>query len=323
MEQLKEKDQAFAADPGRLERRVKTLVEKYFPRNITHPENLNSAANWIGKEMRAAGANVTFQPFDYRRWDFPKLDEVAGTKEGTWSYSPGLPIVGRYKNVIASYGPDTKDILVVGAHFDAHDELPGADDNASGVSAVMELADLLNGVPLKQRVELVTYALEEAPAFAYGSTVHAESLKEAGKRVQMLSMEMVGYFTDFPRSQDMPKMFKRFYPNVGGFICIAGNVRSRRLVRQVKRSMRKGGGVNPILPVESVIAPVRLTPMIGLSDNSSYWEQGFEAGIITDTSFFRNKNYHTKFDTPDTLNYDIMAQVANGTLQAVIDLAGK
>jgi hypothetical protein len=213
--------------------------------------------------------------------------------------------------------------LVIGAHYDTHEELPGADDNASGVSAVMKLADLLNGVPLKQRVELVTYALEEAPAFAYGSTIHAESLKEAGKRVKMLAMEMVGYFTAFPRSQSMPAMFRPFFSNVGGFICVAGNVASRKLVKSVKRSMRKGGGTNPILPVESVIAPVKLTPMIGLSDNSSYWAEGYEAAIVTDTSFFRNKNYHTKWDTPETLNYDIMAQVANGTFQFVLDQAGK
>lgn len=303
MRQLLKDNQAFAtADPHRMERRVKTLVEKYFPRDITHPANLRLAANWIGSEMKAAGAKVSLQPFNYRsRWT-SKTDE--------------------YSNVIGSYGPDTQDVLVIGAHYDAHLELPGADDNASGCSAVMELADLLAGVPLKQRVELVTFALEEAPAFAHGSTVHAESLKEAGKVVKMLSMEMIGYYTDFPRSQHMPKMFKPFYPNVGGFICIAGNVRSRRLVRQVKRSMRRGGGTNPV-PVESVIASVTLTPMIGLSDNSSYWEQGYEAAILTDTSFFRNKNYHTKFDTPDTLNYDIMAQVANGTFQFVLDQARK
>jgi hypothetical protein len=134
---------------------------------------------------------------------------------------------------------------------------------------------------------------------------------------------MIGYYTDFPRSQDMPAIFRPFFPNVGGFICVAGNVASRKLVNQVKRSMRKGGGTNPILPVQSVIAPVRLTPMIGLSDNSSYWEQGYEAVIVTDTSFFRNKNYHRKWDTPDTLNYAIMAQVANGTFQFVLDQAGK
>jgi hypothetical protein len=304
MRQLLKDNQAFAADPGRMERRVKTLVQSYFPRDITHADILTSAARWIKSEMTAAGAKVALQPFSYRKYWASRTD-------------------AEYSNVIGSYGPDTKDVLVIGAHYDAHLELPGADDNASGCSAVMELSNLLAGVSLRQRVELVTYALEEAPAFAYGSKVHAESLKEAGKCVKMLSMEMIGYYTDFPRSQDMPAIFRPFFPNVGGFICVAGNVASRKLVKQVTRSMRKGGGTNPILPVESVIAPVKLTPMIGLSDNSSYSEQGYEAAILTDTSFFRNKHYHTKWGTPDTLNYDIMAQVANGTLQAVIDLAGK
>ncbi len=312
MRQLLKDNQAFAsADPKRMARRVKTLVERYFPRDLTHPGNLRLAANWIGSEMKAAGAKVVLQPFKYKRWNYERL----GLTDGY--------VTDEYSNVIGSYGPDTKNVLVVGAHYDAHEELPGADDNASGCAAVMELANLLAGVPLRQRVELVTYALEEAPAFAYGSTVHAESLKEAGKVVKMLSMEMIGYYTDFPRSQDMPAIFRPFFPNVGGFICVAGNVASQKLVKQVTRSMRKGGGTNPILPVASVIAPVKLTPMIGLSDNSSYWEQRYEAAIVTDTSFFRNKNYHTKCDTPDTLNYDNMAQVANGTLQVVLDLAGK
>lgn len=302
MGQLKEKTQALAtANPNRIERRVRTLVEKYFPRDHAHPENLRLAANWIGSEMTAAGAKVALQPFKYKRWI------------GLGSYA-----TGEYSNVIGSYGPDTKDVLVVGAHYDAHEELPGADDNASGVSAVMELADLLAGIPLKQRVELVTYALEEAPAFALGSEIHAASLKEAGRRVKMLSMEMVGYFTDFPRSQDMPAMFRPFFSNVGGFICVAGNVASRKLVKAVRKSMQGSGP----LPVESVIAPERLVPMIGLSDNSSYWEQGFEAGIVTDTSFFRNPHYHQRTDLPDTLDFGRMAQVADGTFKAVLDMAG-
>jgi hypothetical protein len=99
MEQLKDKDQAFAADPARLERRVRTLVEKYFPRNITHPENLNSAANRIGREMRAAGATVTYQPFDFTRWEYPQLERIPETGKSSFGRNP---VPGSYNNVIGS-----------------------------------------------------------------------------------------------------------------------------------------------------------------------------------------------------------------------------
>ena len=284
-----------AVDPRSLEGHVRKLCEGSFPRDRFHPAGLDRAAAYIRGQFEETGARVADQRF-------------AVTGES-------------YGNVVASFGPETGERVVVGAHYDACGELPGADDNASGVAGLIELAGLLAGAPLSASVDCVAFTLEEPPSFgspAMGSAVHALSLRDAGVRVRaMLSLEMIGCFSDEPGSQQYPlPLLRLFYPGRGNFLALAGRLQEIGLMRRVGASMR---AASP-LPVRSIAAPRGLFG-IDLSDNVSYWDQGYRALMVTDTAFFRNPRYHTAEDTPDTLDYERMAEVVRGLFRAVVDLA--
>jgi Zn-dependent M28 family amino/carboxypeptidase len=283
-----------AVDPARLETHVRALAETFAPRDESHPENLDRAAAYIRRELQEAGGRVEDQPF-----------EVGGTT---------------YRNVIARFGPETRERIVVGAHYDAAGPYPGADDNASGVAGLIELARLLQKSTPRTQVELVAYTLEEPPHFAsstMGSAFHAAALKRQGIPLRaMIALEMIGYFTDAPDSQRFPLPgMKRLYPTRGNFITVAGKLGQGALVRQVKKAMRSASP----LGVESISAPASL-PGVSLSDHRNYWEAGYPAVMITDTAFYRNDNYHTESDTPDTLDYKRMAMVVQGLHAAVMGL---
>ena len=282
-------------DPARIERRVRELVERFHPRDGGHAENMRRAAIWIAGELKGAGAAVSEQPFP-----------AAGAE---------------YVNVVAAFGPETPDVVVVGAHYDVAGEMPGADDNASGVAGLLELAHLLRDAPLARRVELVAFANEEAPYFAtpgMGSEVYADSLARAGRGVRgMLCLEMLGCFSDEPGSQQLPfAVLKLVYPSRGNFIAVVGSSGGAGIVRTVKRAMREASE----LPVHSINAP-SFVHGVDLSDHSTFWRRNLPAVMITDTAFYRNPRYHTEHDTPDTLDYPRMAEVVAGVRQAVLDLA--
>ena len=281
-----------ALDPARLELHVRMLSEEFFPRDETHPENLDRAAAYIRNEFEQVSEEVSYQPYE--------------VEEKT------------YRNVIALFGPDTKERIVVGAHYDAFEELPGADDNASGVAGLIELAYLLENTSLPMRVELVAYTLEEPPHFRTpnaGSAVHASLLNENGVAVRiMLSLEMIGFFSDADNSQEFPlSILKLFYPTRGDFILIVGKLDHGLTVRRVKNAMSRGSA----LPVYSINAPT-FVPGIDWSDHLNYWEAGYKAVMITDTALNRNLNYHTPFDTADKLDYERMAMVVQGAYAVIL-----
>lgn len=282
-------------DAARLEAHVRLLSETFSPRDAGHPENLDRAAAYLRQEFERAKAAVSEQPF-----------QVGGRT---------------YRNVVASYGPRTKELIVVGAHYDTAGPLPGADDNASGVAGLIELAQLLGKTSPAMRVELVAFALEEPPYFrspSMGSAIHAASLKAQGLDVRaMFSLEMIGYFSDQPDSQQYPvSILKTLYPSRGNFIAVVGKTDQGRIIRRVKKAMI---GASP-LPVYSINAP-RSIPGVDFSDHLNYWNEGYDAVMITDTAFYRNRNYHTFADTPDTLDYERMAMVVQGVYAAVNDLS--
>jgi Zn-dependent M28 family amino/carboxypeptidase len=225
-----------------------------------------------------------------------------------------------YRNVIASFGPSTKERLVVGAHYDTAGALPGADDNASGVAGLIELARLLGKTPLPMGVELVAFTLEEPPFFRtmqMGSAIHADGLRREGVSVRaMLSLEMIGYFSDEANSQSFPvSALKAFYPSRGNFIVVVGKLDQGSVVRRVKKAMRCASP----LPVYSINAP-RSVPGVDFSDHLNYWDVGYDAVMITDTAFYRNPNYHTARDTHETLDYERMAMVVRGVYAAIMAL---
>jgi Zn-dependent M28 family amino/carboxypeptidase len=226
-----------------------------------------------------------------------------------------------YRNVICSFGPPSNERIIVGAHYDSYREYAAADDNASGVAGLIELARLLSRTNVPLQVDLVAYTLEEPPYFGtahMGSVVHAQSLREAGVKVKaMFSLEMIGYFSDAPDSQSFPvSLLRAFYPSQGNFIAVVGSLGESGMVRRVKRAMIGASS----LPVYSINAP-RFVPGVDFSDHLSYWKAGYDALMITDTAFYRNHNYHTAGDTAEKLDYRRMAMVVAGVYGAVIDLS--
>jgi Zn-dependent M28 family amino/carboxypeptidase len=176
--------------------------------------------------------------------------------------------------------------------------------------------------PVTRRIEFVAFTLEEPPFFrtdAMGSAVHARSLRQRGVPVAaMVCLEMVGYFSDQPRSQRFPMPgLGLLYPNTGNFVAVVGNLGGRRLTRDIKARMAGACAV----PVHSINAPT-LVPGVDFSDHINYWREGLPAVMITDTAFYRNPNYHLPSDTADTLDYERMAEVVKGLYSAVCSLAG-
>jgi hypothetical protein len=283
-------------NPTRLETHVRMLSETFVPRDYKHTDNLDSTAAYIRTEFEQTNGRVFEQTYF--------IDSLV------------------YRNVVLQIGADTEERIVIGAHYDAFAELPGADDNASGVAGLIELAHLLDGSSLPLTVELVAYTLEEPPFFRtdrMGSAVHANRLKEQGIRLRMMiSLEMIGYFSDEPDSQGFPlSLLKLLYPTEGNWIAIVGDLFSGSDVRSVKAPMKRATK----LPVYSINAPPGLVPGIDYSDHLNYWNNGYPGIMITNTAFLRNMNYHTERDTPELLDYKRMAMVVAGVYVAILEIA--
>jgi hypothetical protein len=219
-----------------------------------------------------------------------------------------------YQNVICSLGPADGPRIIVGAHYDVCGPQPGADDNASAVAGLLEIARLMGANPdrLTYRLDFVAYCLEEPPFFGtshMGSYVHARSLRDRKVAVkEMLCLEMIGFFSSQENSQSFPiPLMRWFYPTRANFIAVVGNLRNWPLVWQVQRDMQMGAEIE----VCKLTAPA-MVPGVGLSDHSSYWKFGFPAVMITDTAFYRNPNYHQSSDTIETLDFSKMSQVVQG-----------
>lgn len=225
-------------------------------------------------------------------------------------------------NVEASLaGSDNmKEIIVVGAHYDSVVGTVGANDNATGVAAALELAKLLQGKKLQRTVRFVFFANEEPPHFQtenMGSRVYARQLRRHGVRVSaMISLETIGFYSDAPSSQKYPPVLGLFYPDRGNFIGFVGNPESRDLVRRSVRRFRDSTS----FPSEGVAAPADW-PGVGWSDQWSFWQEHYPAIMITDTAVFRYPYYHTAGDTVDRVEFDRAARVVDGVRHVVESLA--
>jgi Zn-dependent M28 family amino/carboxypeptidase len=283
------------ADIDRLRNDVAALAGLEPPRNYRNIASLNAAARYIREQFSPLGCRIEEQAFE------------SG--------------VETYRNILCSFGPESAERVVVGAHYDVAGDQPGADDNASAVAGLLEIGRLLAQLEpdLKHRVDLAAYTLEEPPFFyseSMGSAVHAKSLADAGVRVKaMISLEMIGYFTDERGSQDFPAFFLRWmYPDQGNFIGVVGKWGQGSLVRHLKKFMKAGGRV----PVHSLTAPASF-PAIDRSDHLNFWKRGYPAVMITDTADYRNPNYHLPTDTIETLDFARMAEVVKGVYWAVVN----
>ncbi|PCI96508.1 MAG: peptidase M28 [Flavobacteriales bacterium] len=291
------KSDVIEVDPERIKNDVTTLCSTTKPRNAKNIESLNEAASYIADEWIKLGLEVDTQKY------------IADGNE--------------YKNLICSFGRTDGERIIVGAHYDVCEEQAGADDNASGTAGLLELARLLkkHQPNLNYRVDLVAYTLEEPPYFRtkfMGSAVHATYLKDNKIPIKaMICSEMIGYFSDEKGSQDYPiGLLKLFYPNTGDYISVVskfGNGNSK-LTRKVKKGIKRGANID----VTSVNAPASL-PGIDFSDHLNYWKYDYPAVMITNTAFYRNKNYHEPTDLPETLDYERMAEVIKGIYNVLVE----
>jgi len=282
--------------PAKL--KVHVLAVASEEHNVGHPEALERSARYIESTLSGLGYAVSLQEFETEGVKVRNL-EVRRTGSGT-----GKPR-----------------IIVIGAHYDSALGAVGADDNGSGVAALLELARLLKPVQPAEGLEmrLVFYVNEELPWFGtekMGSLVHASGLaREERQVVAMLSLETIGWYSDAPGSQRYPFPFNLLYPSTGDFVGFVANPRSRTLLHRVIASFRR----HTAFPSEGAVGLESIAG-VGWSDQWAYWKFGWPAVMVTDTALFRYPHYHTLRDTPDKLDYDRLARVARGLEGVVRDL---
>jgi Zn-dependent M28 family amino/carboxypeptidase len=203
--------------------------------------------------------------------------------------------------------------IIIGAHYDTVPGTPGADDNATGVAVLLELARAIALQPLKYPVQLVAFDMEEAGC--WGSRHYAAKCKQQQQSIRlMISLEMLGYCDRTPNSQSYPAGLKYFYPNIGNFIALIGNLRTVRDMIALSRNIRKVGQACEWLPV-----PNRglIVPDIRRSDHAPFWDNGYPAIMVTDTANMRNPHYHQPSDKIETLDLDFLAGVCGGLVEAI------
>jgi Zn-dependent M28 family amino/carboxypeptidase len=279
-----------------LREHVNALAVDIGPRTPVDGDSLVRAARYIRSVFEEAGLSVSEQ--DYQYYD------------------------KRVTNVLATHPTATgaSAYYVVGAHYDTVPGTPGADDNASAVAVMLELAQRLSHEGLKAPVLFAAFTLEEPPAYLtghQGSRIFVRSCQSNGDRVLgAIILEMVGYTA---KRQHYPYLARwPGYPAEGNFIGIVGNWRSLRFGRFILRGFRK----NHDLPTESLFLPLNgwILPEARMSDHASFWDARFPALMVTDTAFFRNPNYHLPGDTIDTLDFTFMAELVKSLELALSEL---
>lgn len=277
---------------------VTRLGSEIGERNLTvRPAHLEEAAQFIESELKKAGYVPERQTY--------KVD--------TQSCS----------NIIAEMAGKTLpgEIVVIGSHYDSAIGSPAANDNGSGVAAMLAIARRFAGKPWDRTLRFVAFVNEEPPYFqskTMGSVVYAQRCRERHEKIAaMLSLETIGYFTDAPNSQNYPPPFGWIYPSQGNFIGVVGNLGSRKLVENVIKGIKSRG-----FPCEGAALPEFVTG-VGFSDQWSFWQSDYPAVMITDTAMFRYPYYHTADDTPDKLTYEPMARLVESLLHVVQSLVTK
>ena len=271
----------------RLIRHVEMLAGAIGERNIYRRGSLDRAATYI-EEQFASNAHT------------PASHEYDVT---------GVTV----RNIECALGNVAHNTLLLGAHYDSVSGCPGANDNASGVAALLELSRLLSAYGRTRQIRFVAFVNEEPPFFMtdlMGSRVYARRCRARGENIAaMFSLETIGYYSTIPGSQQYPgpAVFQRLYPETGDFIGFVSNFASRALLRKAGREFRR----RTTFPSEGVSAPADI-PGIGWSDHWSFWQENYPAVMITDTAPFRYPHYHQRSDTPDKLDYDSFARVVWG-----------
>ena len=264
-------------------------------RNLRRYAQLRSAAEYIQNELTKGGWKV-------RRDDY----DVAG--QTCW-------------NLEAELRGESPDIVLVGAHYDTVDGSPGANDNGSGVAALLALSRRLGGSHNARTLRFVAFVNEEPEHFQtsqMGSFVYAARCRSRGDRIEaMMSLETIGYYSNEPDSQIYPVAgLGLLYPRSGNFIAFVGNVGSRSLLRDIIGEFRRHAQIAS----EGAALPPAI-PGVGWSDQWSFWQNDYPGIMVTDTAPFRYPHYHAASDTPDKLDYDSMTRVVAGLDHVIRSLA--
>jgi Zn-dependent M28 family amino/carboxypeptidase len=284
----------------RLESRVKAHVESLSTesvgRNMIYEDTLTPAGNYIARSFEDSGFPVRRQEYDFQGDTFANLE---------------VELVGETR---------PKEVLVVGAHYDTVAGAPGANDNGSGVAALLELVRLVSKHTRSRTVRFVAFCNEEPPFFqsdGMGSHVYVSNFPhDQLEIIGMISLETIGYYSEEPGSQKYPPPLSLLYPNKGTFLAFVGNLRSRRLMIDSLSLFRRHSPV----PSEGIAAPAFI-PGVSWSDQWSFWNHGHQAIMVTDTAPYRYPDYHRSSDTPDKIDYGILAQVVVGLSHVIVGLA--
>jgi hypothetical protein len=289
-------DVDLAALERELGRHVRALAGDIGPRWYGRPEALDAAAQYVERALAIPGWEVGARVFGREREFRNAIAE-----------RPGAGRAG--------------EIVLVGAHYDSVAGSPGADDNASGVAALLELARLLGPRPSARTLRLIAFTNEERPlgeTELAGSRVAARDSRERGEAIAaMLALEGLGVYADAPGSQRHPWPLGAFFPDRGDFLAWIGDLRSRALLHDALAQFRASGR----LPSQGIAVPAVLVPDIRRSDHAAYWAQRYAALLVTDTSEFRDPNYHGPGDLPERLDYRRMALAVAGVAEVVACLA--
>ncbi|MBN9657767.1 MAG: M20/M25/M40 family metallo-hydrolase [Acidobacteria bacterium] len=281
----------------RLRRDVEVLAGEIGERNLSFkPQQLEQAAAFVETSLKSVGYSTESQRY---RVDTAYARNVEAELAGSFL---------------------SREVVVVGAHYDSVADSPGADDNASGVAVMLALARDFASTKPRRTVRFVGFTNEESPYFwtdDMGSLVYAKRCRQQGENVvAMLSLESAGFYSDADASQRYPAGLGLLYPSKGDFLAFVGNLKSRPLLHTVMREFRGAVG----LPAIGASLP-NAVPGAGWSDHWSFWQQGFPAIQVTDTAPYRNPYYHTPMDTPDRLDYARLARLTHGLQAALHSLA--
>ena len=279
-----------------LRQHVEQLAGEIGERNIHHPQSLQAAASYIERHWEEQGYAVKRLAYD-----------VSG-------------VCCLNLEITRSGHARQREILLIGAHYDTVPGSPGANDNGSGVAALLEISRLFASVEPALTVRFVAFVNEEAPFFTsrqQGSMVYAEAARRRGDDIRLMaSIETIGSYCSEPGSQNYPPLFNLIYPDRANFIGFVSNFRSRAAMRRLAAAFR----ANSDFPLQTA-ATFQSVPGVSWSDHRSFWSQGYRAMMVTDTAFYRYRHYHTPGDTPDKIAYPELAQVTSGLFAAFSELA--
>ncbi len=279
-----------------LKRHVIALSDEIGERHFFRYEHLQKAARYVSGIFKEYGYNPEWQTY---HWGNQEYSNIIATQEG--SKDPGK-------------------IIIAGAHYDTVRGTPGADDNASGAAGILELSRMLSNEDIDKTIKFIAFVNEEPPFFRtrnMGSRIYSKQAKKNKEDIiAMFSFEMIGYFSEEEKSQHYPFGIRLWYPTNATFIALVGNIRFRKFVKRVAEIFRKHSDFD----LQSIAMP-SIIPGIDFSDHWSFWREGYNAAMITDTAFYRYHDYHGPRDTYEKLDYGKMAAVVDGFKYVLKELA--